>query len=110
MEISSAGLFTGLMLCCGSTKDGCHRMFNKKKLLRYLIVHSEVKILSCRRDSSSAMFLLTVMTANTILSSDKQTVEGSLPPLALITDLVCNRVVEQNFLFSQKVLESIRML
>ena len=56
------------------------------------------------------MFLLTVMTASTILSSDKQTVEGSLPPLALITDLVCNRVVEENFLFSPKVLESIQML
>lgn len=56
------------------------------------------------------MFLLTVMTASTILSLDKQAIQGSLPPLALITDLVCNRVVEQNFLFSQKVLESIRML
>lgn len=56
------------------------------------------------------MFLLTVMTASTILSSDKQTVEGSLPALALITDLVCNRVVWQNFLFSPKVLESIQML
>ena len=52
------------------------------------------------------MFLLTVMTASTILSLDKQ----AIPPLALITDLVCNRVIEQNFLFSQKVLESIRML
>lgn len=56
------------------------------------------------------MFLLTVMTASTILSLDKQAIQGSLPPLALITDLVCNRVIEQNFLFSQKVLESIRML
>ena len=56
------------------------------------------------------MFLLTVMTASTILSLDKQAIQGRLPPLALITDLVCNRVIEQNFLFSQKVLESIRML
>ena len=50
------------------------------------------------------------MTASTILSSDKQTEEGSLPPLALITDLVCNRVVEENFLIFPKVLESIQML
>ena len=64
-----------------------------KRLLPYLMVHSEVKILSCRRDSSSAMFSLTVMTASTILNSDKQIIQGSIPPLALITDLVCNRVV-----------------